>query len=231
MEEGHDVMAYEKHAADDLILRDHLAIDRTKLANERSVETLLGFVDHQTIGITALYGLGTVARHLRESGKSDRSDAISEMLLKRLKRAKSSSERVHVLRAIANAGYISSVNDIVPFLSSEDASVRGAAVQSLRLMKHPRVDLLIAHQLEKENSRRARLDALSAAKVRKPSKVLSDAVIHVATTAADSQSRMKAVQLMINWMVALPDLRTTLAHIAEADENLTIQGAAEAAVR
>ena len=61
--------------------------------------------------------------------------------------------------------------------------------------------------------------------------MLSDAVIHVATTAADSQSRMKAVQLMINWMAALPDLRTTLAHIAEADENLTIQGAAEAAVR
>ena len=41
MEEGHDAMAYEKHAADDLILRDHLAIDRTKLANER---TLLAYL-------------------------------------------------------------------------------------------------------------------------------------------------------------------------------------------
>lgn len=207
------------------------ALTRTKRPNEQTTDLLIEQMENEDFGLTALYGLGTAARRLREDGETARSEAISKVLVERLKNAKSDMARVHALRAIANSAYAGALDDVTPFLSSENKLLRGAAVQSLRLMKHPKVDGLIAAQLKKETVRKVMVDTLSAAKAREPSPVIADALVQVAKTAKDSQSRMKAVQLMASWLKALPTLKTPLLEIVDTEENPAVQAAAAVVVR
>lgn len=184
-----------------------------------TVEKLLGWLQRGDRRLQALYGLGTMARHLRESGNSAQSTRIAETLGRELRASHGSAERVHILRGIANSGEASLLGAVRPLLGDEDESIRGAAVEALRLMQHDEVDGLIATRLDQDQSPVALRAAVNAAKLRAPTAPLAAALSRAALGSGDSQTRYRATGLLVEWLPRRPELRAVLVQLAARDEN------------
>jgi Lipoprotein amino terminal region len=180
----------------------------------RSLEAHVGSVD--PLRVYALFGLGTIARRLRDRGLTERSEAIVSGLEQDLKQAATPPERVEVLRAIANSGAASAFNEIKPYLQATEVPVQAAAVDALRLMARPEVDGIIAAMLAHSDTtlQGAALNALS---VREPSVVLVAALTEVAKSATNPALRIRAVRVMGRWLPQRPELRSNLEALAQSD--------------
>lgn len=143
---------------------------------------------------------------------------------------RSDSEKINVLRGIANSGYDGALDVVRPYLSARNAAVRGAAVESLRLMQHGSVDALIVEQLEQAQESGVRLAALNAMKVREPSDVLSTGLARFARQTPDPYARLKAVELAARWLQKRSELRGVVEELADRDERPRIRHAARAAL-
>jgi hypothetical protein len=202
---------------------------RTGRATPASVAALEKHVSGGLLRVHALYGLGTISRRLHESGEAERAKAIVRVLLGALGAAKTPAARVHALRGIANSGAASALDSVTPLLSDRSAKLRAAAVDAIRLMKHPGVDAIIAERLRRDESlvQTAALDAIA---VREPSNTLKDALRDAATNAQTPQARIKAVRIMGQWLAKHPALQETLEHVAKHDERETVRTAAKTAL-
>ena len=96
-------------------------------------------------------------------------------------------------------------------------------------MKHPAVDNVVAEQLLTGNTD-AQIAALDAISVREPSAALGAALQHAALSAADPRARMKAVEIMGQWLPKRPELRESLAAVAEKDTRSQVRQAAKHAL-
>ncbi|WP_437962025.1 HEAT repeat domain-containing protein [Sorangium sp. So ce119] len=202
----------------------------TQWPDARSIDALIGWLEHDTLSEYALYGLGTFSRHLRAAGQIEASKRAAEALLAELPRSQH-TRRVHVLRGIANSGYPGAFEAVRPLLNDKDESIRAAAIESIRLMDRPEVDGILVEQLKVELALNLRLAALNAASVRSPSDALVRGVSELATGAPEAQSRLKAVQLLERWLRARPDVRPTLQQVADnEDEREGVRRAAQAAL-
>jgi hypothetical protein len=178
----------------------------------------------------ALFGLGTYSRRLRDAGQADLARDIGEFLVDRLRQAKSAAAQVMVLRAIANSGYEGALPLVVPYLSNDDEQVKVAAVRALQSMHDPKVDEILASVLNEDALSSVRLAALESSAVRQPNEPFAHALAGVAANEPDAHVRYRAVELMIQWMSARPQLRTTLEQIATSDEEGQVRERAKAAL-
>lgn len=198
-------------------------LTRTSRPTDKTVSVLKKLLDDKIFGTTAVYGLGTISRVIAESGETERAGKIAVVLVKRLRQTDDKSEKIRLLRGIANSAYIGALDAVKPLLSAEDDEIRGNAVQAMRLMKGEKADRLIADALEKEDSRRARLHMLSAASARDPSDRLIDVLAKIAVEAPDSQSRMKALKQLARRIPGTPKLEKTLRAVLEKDDNEAVK--------
>ncbi|HET9954819.1 MAG TPA: HEAT repeat domain-containing protein [Polyangiaceae bacterium] len=193
--------------------------------SEETVTALMTVVDDPVVGVHAVYALGSFARKLRED-EPQLAERTARFLVSRLSAVKDSAQKIHVLRGIANSAYVGAIPAVREVLSSKDALLRSAAVESLRLMQGPEVDALIADRIQDER-KSVRNAALSTARVRAPSNELIRAVEGVAIRADDGYGRMEAVRLMGSWLPRAPALREALLRIAQRDEEPRIRETAQ----
>ena len=122
-----------------------------------------------------------------------------------------------MLRAIANSWYDAALPRVVPLLDDKREEIRAAATWAMQSMLDPGVDQLIAKRLTTDESNQVRSAALDAARVRQPSDPLARALSDVGIGTTDAHVRYQAVELMLRWLPARPDLRPALEKIARND--------------
>jgi hypothetical protein len=203
---------------------------RVALPTEKTVHTLVEMLDDADLHVHAAYGLGTMARKLRERGEVVRADRISDVLVKRMLSAEDVDEKAILLRGIANAGDTRALNAVRPFLSSEVATIRLAAVQALRLMAHPDVDHLLSERLEKEERADVKQTVFDTISVRPASDVLVNALQHAALTDKESARRLQAVRILGRWIPRFDQLKAFLGQVAVKDAEAKVREAAQQAI-
>ena len=203
-----------------------LSVLRVEHPSEATIASLMKWLNDDSLHVFAIYGLGTLSRRLRDAGQTEQAARGGNALGKHLKQAKERAERVHLLRGIANSGDPALLEAVLPLTTIDDDTLRGAALEALRLMPRPEVDEVLARRLRVEESHFALRAGLNAAKVRAPSTLLSRAVAYVAETATDTQSRYRAVKLLSNWRSQTPELEPVLARIAATDASEDVRAAA-----
>ena len=191
-------------------------------------ETLQALMEHTKGGplmVHALYGLGTMSRHLREAGATSESSSIVRLLVERLSEAESPSVQVHVLRGIANSGDSDALQAVKPWLGSTVSKVKTAAVDAIRLMPGEAVERLLAEQF-KGNNPEAQLAAIDAMIVRDPSTILVQALAEGAKNAEKPATRLRAAGLLQKWLPGHPELLPALKELAQNDVNPHVREAA-----
>jgi hypothetical protein len=205
------------------------SMGRIQNPTARTIETLVRWLDEDTLRVAAAYGLGSMARAIRARDAA-LSARAGRALVERLANERSSLHTVHLLRGIANSADGAAFDTVLPLLVHDNDSIRGAAVEALRLMQHPLVDGAIAKRLREERHPSALRAALNAAKPRAASDELSDAVAEVALSSRDSQARYRATRLLAGWFGQRPSLRSSLAEVARHDESEAVRRAADDAL-
>jgi hypothetical protein len=200
---------------------------------EATTATVLALTQHlgstDPLRIHALYGLGTIARRLRDAKQSERAEAISATLVEQLRRGTTPDEQVHALRAIANSGHSAAFDAVQPLLTSDAVKVRAASIDALRLMDRPEVDGIIATRLTQDVAG-VQVAALDAIAVRTPNDTLTEALKTTARSAADSSIRIRAIRQMGQWQRQRPELKTTLRELESTDQPEAIRRAAGTAL-
>jgi HEAT repeat protein len=193
------------------------ALSRMESAGDATVQALTAVLDQPRLGKQAAYGLGTLARRLAATGQTERSHPIVALLVQRLPAQASVEGKAVVLRALGNAGNPAALPVARALLDDEDQELRAAAVDALRLVPLPEVDVLLAQQLSREPTSTGRVAVLTAIGAREPQPALLAAVQRTATAAEDSPSRARAVRVLDTWAARAPAVRSVLAHIAVSD--------------
>jgi hypothetical protein len=202
---------------------------RTDQPSDATVQFVTKLVNDKLLTEYGVYGLGTFARKIRETDVA-RSDQISKFLVNRLTSTRDSFEKITALRGIANSAYVGALEAVKVHLNSEDALVRSAAVEALRLMQHPDVDPLVANKMadKRPNVRNA---ALETAAYRPLSETSLAAVIKMAMTTSDAYGRMEAVKVLATWLEQRKELRTVLEQVVQKDPEPRIREVAQRALK
>jgi hypothetical protein len=204
-----------------------MALVRTPRPASRSIETLEAMIAQDPSNASALLGLGTYSRRLRDEGKPEQAEDLGKMILARLNPSQRSWDQVTVLDAIANSGYGGAMMAVVERLKNGPEEVRVAAASALRSMREPGVDDVLATTIGSDPSNKVRISAMDAARVREPTEVLTRAVAASASAAADPHVRYRAVELIIQWLPRRGDLRGALEQVAQHDEEVKIRDRAK----
>ena len=106
---------------------------------------------------------------------------------------------------------------------------QAAAVDAIRLMQHPEVDLILASSLSAPHSN-VQVAALDALAVRPPSDALATALAQAGRADRKPEVRLKAVRLMGQWLPDRPELRADLQRLATEGEPTKIREAARLAL-
>jgi hypothetical protein len=206
------------------------ALIRTPHPNAASIDALVGLLGDPDVRPYAVLGLGTYSRRLREAGNVDQANRAADALIPLLGTARTEADRVEVLQGIANSGDGRAFARVRPLVDDPDEAVRAAAVDAIRLMPNPEVDGLVAAKMQPAEKIPVRLEAIDAARLRGAHEPLLSAVELAATSASDSESRLKAVRVLERWMPERPEVRATLERVARDDSREAVRRAAKAAL-
>jgi hypothetical protein len=205
------------------------SLTRTDNATAATVTALEAHVgEGDVLRVHALFGLGTIARHLRDADESARAEAIVSTLVRTLGQATTAAYKVEVLRGIANSGNASAFSAVKPLLEDKTPKVHAAAIEAVRLMVHPEVDAILAQAVTQPNHT-VQGSAIDAISVREPSPVLLSALETASGSTFTTAVRVKAVQIMGHWLAKRPELRKTLEQLAQADAE-AVRNAAKSAL-
>lgn len=224
-------LARNRNVGDKVRRRALTALVRTSTPSAASIAALERLLSDEPFHRSALYGLGTYARRLRESGDMAQAGRLAKLLQERLQRAGDQQPRIElVLGAILNCGCDEVLPQVVPLLSNQTESVRVKAVRSLQSMRDPRVDGLIAERMVNDASSEVKIAALEAARMREPAETIVRTLNAVTTADADPRVRYKGVELLIEWLPKRADLRANLQSIAVRDPQPEVRSRAQAAL-
>jgi Lipoprotein amino terminal region len=208
-----------------------MALARTPRPSDAAIAALKAQLEKDPFKTGALYGLGTYARHLRDSGDTEKMTSIGDYLVQRLADARNVVPYLlAVLGAIMNSGYDRALPAVTPFLSDAREPVRVAAVRSLQSMQSSQINGLLAGALQSDASSDVQISAIDAARVREPDDTLTHALSGAATQATDARVRYRAVDLIVQWLPKRADLRSTLAVVASNDKEPSVRARAQAAL-
>ncbi len=221
MNDARSPLEWRRAAASSLI--------RTPAATAATIAALSAHVGKDDLHVHAIYGLGTIARRLRERGESAAMGPLVKVLIDNLAVAPSRPLRIHALRALANAGDATALQAVRPWLADENDIVRAAAVDALRLMEHPAIDGILVQQL-RDGSDPVALAALDAIAVRKPTVELERVLVATVTDGKKPSVRIKAVKVLAGWLPSHPNLRATLAEASRKDPAEAVRKAAAQAL-
>jgi len=210
--------------------RARYALTRVQRPTDAAVNALKQRLVSRPFDESALFGLGTYSRRLRDAGSQEQSAAIGEFLLEQLRAAKTEPELIAALGGLTNSGYANALPAVRGYLRDSREAVRAAAVQALQSMRDPAVDGILAASLKTDPSSEVRISAMAAAQVRQPTDEVAGALSTVALSSRDAQVRFRAVELMLQWLGRRPDLRGTLATVASNDPEPRVRERAKTAL-
>jgi hypothetical protein len=206
------------------------ALTRVQRPTDRAIAVLKGRLTSAPFDESALWGLGTYSRRLRDAGNEEQATAIGEFLLEKLKSAKTESALVAALGALTNAGYAKALGAVQATARDTREPVRVAAVRALQSMQDPAVDGILATSMKSDPSSEVRISAMDAAQVREPTDEVADALSAVAVSASEVRVRFRAVELMLQWLRRRPGLRSTLELVASRDPEPKVRERARSAL-
>ncbi|MEP7050523.1 MAG: hypothetical protein ABJB12_09235 [Pseudomonadota bacterium] len=206
------------------------ALARTPRPSPAAVSALRAELARDPFNTSALYGLGSYARHYRDSGDAAQAKAIGELLIDKLNYTGDLVPRLVVtLGGITNSGYVPALEAVAVHLRDTRGAVRAAAVRSLQSMQDPRVDPLIAATLTSDKDQDVATSAIDAARIRTPSDVLAQALASAAVESTEANVRYRCVELMVRWLDKRPELRSVLQKIAAGDPEERVRALAQGA--
>lgn len=196
-----------------------------------AIQALKGELGRQPFSASALFGLGSYARFYGANGDSAQEKALGELLIERLKNTDDIVPRIVVtLQAIANSGYSGALTDVTQRLTDRRAPVRAAAIRAVQFMPGPQVDQLVANTIATDKETEVSVSALAAAKVRKPSDILVQALTNAARAAREPKVRYESVELLTQWSKERADVRDVIQRVATSDSEETIRKLAQSAL-
>ena len=205
-----------------LRLRAAGSLIRTEQATEETVTLLTSLRQQPEFETHSYYGLGTIARKLRDAGQDARANRIVDVFIEDLGQKPTETLAVSVLRGIANSANSRAFDSVEPYLKSESAALRGAAVDAVRLMNGPRVDSVLQTMLD-DPTDAVRLVAVEALRLREPTPGLMAAARHAAQDDKSSSVRQRAVAVLAQWAPDHPEAAQTLRTVANADPNVRVR--------
>ena len=206
------------------------ALTRVQRPTEGAIGALKARLTSSPFDESALWGLGTYSRRLRDAGNQEQASALGDLLLDKLKGAKSESELVAALGALTNSGYAKALGAVRPIVRDKREPVRVAAVRALQSMQDPTVDGILASSMKSDSSSDVRISAMDAAQVREPTDEVADALGTIAVSASDARVRFRAVELMLQWLRRRPGLKSTLEIVASKDPEPKVRDRAKSAL-
>ncbi len=211
-----------KDTKPELKSRVSTVLGRTAAPTEEAVAALQEILVKKPWNRNALFGLGTLSRHLRDAGEMERAARLGDLLVAKLDRATDPSTLVTSLRAIANSGYAPALPKVVLYLKDSREQIRVDAVRALQSMKDPKADELIAAQMHTD-SPAVCTSAIQAAEVRVPTDTLVRGVRDAARSAPDPHVRYRAIEVMLRWLAQRPELRGELVKLSSSDQEPRIR--------
>jgi hypothetical protein len=203
-----------------------LQANQPTVASGKAVQALL---DDPAWRQFAMYGMGTLARRLRDVGEVQAGDQLAQELTDRLTHARDQREVQDLLGGLANAAYNQALPAIRPYLDHQQPAVREAAVLALRLMQEPQIEPLLITRITSDEASEVRSAALGAAAKRElVSDTLTRAVSKSATTDPETTVRLAAVRVLGTWLPTRPTLRPLLQTLADHDPDANISLLAKA---
>jgi hypothetical protein len=206
------------------------ALSRVERPTDAAVSAWRTVLASKPFDQAALFSLGSYARHFRDAGQDASAAQLGQLLLERLRAARTESTLVTVLGALSNSGFAKAFDAVQPYVHHSSEAVRVAAVRSLQSMRLRAVDGVLASSISSDPSSQVRISALDAARVREPSDEVSKALSDVATSAVDPRVRYRAVELMIQWLPQWPQFHGALATVAEKDGESRVRERAKSAL-
>jgi hypothetical protein len=166
-----------------------------------------------------MFGMGIIARKLRENGQPEESKRLTMRLVAELSNNEDPNDKLDILRGIANSGDAVAFDVIRPLLTSPIAAMRIGSVEAIRLMDHPEVDKNIANHVlsTTESDENVRVAAVESAAMRRPVGEILAAVISTAKSDPEEQVKKAARKVLFRWMSLVPKLRKVLDDIANED--------------
>jgi hypothetical protein len=210
--------------------RARRALMRVQRPTDEAIAALRGVLEKKPFDQSALYGIGSYSRRLRDQGEQSKAKALGDLLLEKLRAAPSEAALLTTLGALTNAGYAEALGPLRAYLTSEREPVRAAAVRAFQSIKDPAVEGLLVSSLTTDKASDVRISAIDAAQVREPSKVLSDGLASAALGDAEPRVRYRATELMIQWLRRRPELRSTLEAVASKDTEPKVRDRAKSAL-
>jgi hypothetical protein len=210
--------------------RARRALMRVQRPTDEAIAALQGVLEKKPFDQSALYGIGSYSRHLRDQGEQGKAKALGDFLLEKLRAARSEAALLTTLGALTNAGYAEALGPLRSYLTSEREPVRVAAVRAFQSIKDPAVEGLLVSSLTTDKASDVRISAIDAAQVREPSKVLSDGLASAALSDVEPRVRYRAIELMIQWLRRRPELRSTLEAVASKDTEPKVRDRAKSAL-
>lgn len=210
-------------------LRGAVALARVARATPDTVAGFEKILHAHGFETAACYGLGTIARRLRENGDFAGADAISATLIGELKQSKSDDWSAVVLRGIANSGNGKAFDTVEPFFKEPNARLREAAVEAVRLMLEPRVEVVLQSIIANETDDSVRVAALDACLTRNMTPALLQTVSSAGLTAKSTRVRQHAIRVLSVWAPQNPEALSALKSITALEANPSLLRAAEKA--
>ena len=190
---------------------------RTKRPSPEVVRFLEEHLEDPLLGEHALFGLGTAARRLGEQGDGASAARLAQRLVRLLEKSKEPQARTKVLRAIANSGHSAAYAAAAAHLRDDDAAVRQAAVDAIRLMPGAEVDASLAERLRGDDSLNVRKAVVRNLRLREPTEATASALAAVAVEATEHSLRHDAVRRLVQWLPKRPELRAALESAAQKE--------------
>ncbi len=221
----------DKHLSEQVRNACALSLVRTPKPSSVAVQGIEASLRDPDFGRLAIYGLGTFARLLRESGDKQESQRLVELLGKRFATAQSNAEKVDLILGLSNSG-ASAVLSLVRGgpLTDPSIEVRKAAVTALRLLTEPQAERLILDRLAHDEDRHVRLAALRALRAESASTQVTDALAAASLQDESDRVRYEAVRMMGAQLSRAPSLRDTLQRVASSDSQAAVRALAETAL-
>ncbi len=190
-------------------------------------------MDDVDLAETAALGLGNHLKRRREHDGSlceaDTADVL-QRLIEALEVARTPEERALYLKALGNTGSPRAVPAIIAQLTTQDVSVRAAAIWALRFMPGAEVEAILVEALLADPALAPRQAVVAAAAFRSLVP-LGPALNEMARSHPDKMLRLDIVHLLGVSKDRYPPGLTTLAWVAERDPAPDVRQAARNAMR
>lgn len=217
-------------------LAELLADTRVDAKNKRGVSIALSLVQSPTkesqaalealqtdseLGRQASYGLGAFAYQLRQTDP-ERSLALVNELISRLKASTAPAEIQRYLEALGNAGHPGALPTLDEYLGSADPQIRAGAVRAMRRILGAEVDQRLATVMLRDPVPGVRQAAVEVIDDRPRSEIVVAAVHTCATQEPNVAVRADVVRLLTQWMGSEQQLLAAAQWIAvnDADERI-----------